>query len=440
MSKSNLLSIRNSDGSVTAASIFSNKIVLAVSGILLALIILALLPVGGGAADVPTYTAKRGLFKVTISESGEIAAVNAVSVSTPRIRGELKIVYLIDQGTYVEPGDTLCRFDPTEALNKVKDQESELQVLESEKKKLMADHKSAQTRLETELKSAELSYELSKLNLEQIRFEAEIKQKEAMLEHQRNELSYQKTEQEFESLKIVQQSELDKMNIQIEQKRLDLEKAERDLGMLTLTAPKEGLVVYENNWSTGRKIAVGDTPWGGMTIITLPDLSAMQSKTFVNEVDVSRVKPGQPVEVRLDAFQDSTFTGEISEVASLGKSKDYDSKIKVFEVIVKITTQSEILKPGMTSSNKIIVNEIPDVVYVPFEAVFERDGEKIVYLQDGSGFEEQPVTLAEKGENYIVVTEGVKDGDVVALRDPSKDPAAPEMEGGEGGPGMSAGL
>lgn len=383
------------------------------------LLLLFFIPLSSTTLMVPDYKVKRDNFSVTLTESGEIRAINSVSISAPRVRGQLKIVYLIPQGTYIEPGDTVVRFDPTEAFTRVKDSESELQMVLSEREKLQAQQKSTITKMDSELKSSELSFELSKLNLEQMKFEAEIKQQEAELEHRKNELSYKKAKQDYESQKIIHRSEMNKINVEIEQKRNELAKAKRELEMLTLTAPKEGLVVYERNWSTGRKIAVGDTPWGGMTIVSLPDLSEMESVTYVNEVDVSRVREDQKVELRLDAFQDSVFKGVITEVASLGKAKEDNSSIKVFEIHIKILEQSEILKPGMTTGNKIIINEIPDVIYVPQESVFEKDGKKIVYLKNGSSYDETEVTVGEKSEDYVVISSGLNEGDVVALRDPN---------------------
>lgn len=386
----------------------------------LALVILALAnPFAAEAQNIPIFTIKKDKFLVTITESGEIRAKNSVSISTPRVRGSLKVVYLVAEGNIVRAGDTIVQFDPTEALNGLHEAEARMEIAISEKEKLLANQKTATTRAESELKSAELSYELSKLNLEQMKFEAEVKQQEAKLQHQRNELTYLKTKQELESQKIIHRSELNKVEIDIKQKQADLERAQRDLEQLTLTAPKEGLVVYEVNWSTGRKIAIGDTPWPGMTLVSLPDLSDMQSISYINEVDVSRVRKGLGVQVRLDAFPDSIFDSQIASVASLGKSKDGNSSIKVFEIAIDILAVSEILKPGMTTSNKIIISEIPGVLFVPQEAVFDKNNKKIVYLENGSGFDEVEVKIGDRGEDYIVILSGVQAGDKIALRDPT---------------------
>jgi len=397
----------------------NSKIIFSLIVLIVIILLVIISSISSSETNVPVFKVKKDKFLISITESGEIRAKNSIAISTPRIRGNLKIVYLIPEGNYVNAGDTVVRFDPTEALTNLKEAEAKLEIALSEKAKLLANQKSGQTRLESDLKSAELSYELSKLNLEQIKFEAEIKQQEAKLKHQGNELSFAKAKQELESQKIVNQSELNKTEIEVQQKRSDLERAQRDLGMLTLIAPAEGLVVYETNWNTGRKVAIGDTPWPGMTVISLPDLSAMESLTYVNEVDVSRIKKGLNVLVKLDAFQDSSFKGEISSVASLGRLKKDNSNIKVFEINVYIKSQSEILKPGMTTSNKIIINEISNVLFVPQEAVFEKNSEKIVYLKNGSGFDEVKVEVGEKSENYIILTKGITEDDEVALRDPT---------------------
>ena len=389
------------------------------AGIIFIILVLLFKSFSVSKSNVPVYKVTRDNFLVSITESGEIRAKNSTSVVTPRVQGNLKIIYIVPEGTYVHAGDTVVKFDPTEALTNLKNAESKLEITESDKAKLMADQKSSLTNLESALKGAELSFELSKLNLEQMKFEAEIKQQQAKLEHEKNQLSLAKAKQDLESQKIIQKSELSKIDIQVQQDRSNLEKAKRDLSTLTLTAPKEGLVVYETNWSTGRKVMIGDTPWPGMPVISLPDLSSMQSMTYVNEVDVSRVRKGQKVLVKLDAFQDSTFTGVISSVASLGRNKDRNSNIKVFEVEVDMQSQSSILKPGMTSSNKIIIDQIPNVIYVPQESVFDKGGKKIVYLKNGSGFEDQEVETGEKSENYIVITKGLNPSDEVALIDPN---------------------
>ena len=380
-------------------------------------------------SNIPTYTIKKDVFLVSISENGEIKAKKSIAISAPRIRSSLKIIQLVPEGNYIEAGEMVAKFEPTEVLTKLRDAEAKLEISRSNKQKLLANHASQMAEMESDLKSSELSFELSELNMEQMKFEAEAKRREAELQHNKNELNFQKTKQTFKSKKIIQKSELENMNVEIRQKINELEKAQRDLDALTLISTAEGLVVYGINWSNqGQKFQVGDQPWRGQVIVTLPDLSKMESHTYVNEVDISKVKTGQKVEVKLDAFQDSLFWGEVAKVARLGKKKDDQSTIKVFDVFIDIKGVSEILKPGMTTSNKIIMDEISDRIFIPHEALFDVDEELIVYRKDGSGFDEVVVKAGKKSDDFVIIESGLEDGDVVALRNPYEKISDEEIE------------
>ena len=202
--------------------------------------------------------------------------------------------------------------------------------------------------------------------------------------------------------------------VKVQQTQSDLNRAKQDKEQYTLKATLGGLAVYENNWSTGRKIAVGDSPWGGMALVSLPDLSKMQSVTNVNEVDVSKVKKDQKVKIKLDAFPEKEFAGVVSSVGTIGQQRD-QSNTKTFEIIVDIDGTDPVLKPGMTTSNEIVMSSIPDTLYVPIEAVFEKDGKTVVYR----GSRAQEVTLGVKNSNFVIVSGGLHAGEKIALRDPN---------------------
>jgi RND family efflux transporter MFP subunit len=369
--------------------------------------------------NVPVYKVVRDNFVISITESGELRAKNSISIKAPRTRGTLKIVYLVPEGTYVKAGDVLVKFDPVDAMQRVRDEEQKYEVVLSDRDKLLANHKSQTAKFDTQLQTAEISFEQSKLNLEKVKFEAQAAQQEAQLNHKKNELSYEQTKTDVASSKIIQKSELEKQALDVRQREQELKRAKDELESLTLKAPGEGLVVYGSNWDNqGRKFQIGNTAYGGANIIELPDLSLMESVTYVNEVDVSKVKKGLKVQVKMDAFQDSTYLGEISDIASIGRTKDQNSKLKVYEVLIKMKQRSDKLKPGMTTGNKMIVREIPNVIFVPIESIFEKNGKKIVFVKNGSGFDLREVEVGDKGEDYIIIRSGLRVGEEVALVDP----------------------
>jgi RND family efflux transporter MFP subunit len=419
--------IDNKLNSLNLPKFVNSKLLFVILILILFWIIISFFSSSTTKSDLLTFKVERKNFTASITEAGELRAKKSISVAAPRIRGTLKIIYLIPEGTIVSPGDTVVKFDPSEALINVKDAKASLDIAYSEKKKLVANQTSSMAQMESQLKSAELSFELSKLELEQIKFEADVKQRQTNLQHQKNELSYLQTKQEYESKKIIQEAELAKMELEISQKQGDLDKAQNDLARLILIAPAPGLVIYGQNWSNqGKKFAVGDQPWRGASIIKLPDLSQMESVTFVNEVDVSKVKVGQEVLVTLDAYQDSSFAGSISDIAAVGKNKDNNQNIKVFEVLADIIDKSEILRPGMTTSNKVLISEVPDVLFIPHEAIFNKEDKYFAYVINGSSYDEIEIKLGAKSEDFMVVKEGLEEGDLVALEDPTDESATDE--------------
>lgn len=385
------------------------------AGALVVLLLLLLLLSASHTESVATADVKKGEFLMSIRSSGEIRATNSFTLTTPRLRyGQMQIIYLVPEGTTVKPGDVVVRFGTTDVDKLISDKEAELSIARSDLDKYRADRDLQQSEIEGSLRNAELSYEQAKLQVEKMKFEAEVQRKETEINLERNRIAYEQAKKKVSSQEVVNKSEERKLLLKVQQLEGDLKRAKEDKEQYTLKATLGGLVVYENNWNTGRKVAVGDNPWGGMPLVSLPDLSGMQSVTNVNEVEVSKVKKGQQVRIRLDAFPDREFKGSVNSVGTIGQQRD-QATTKTFEVIVDIEGTDPILKPGMTSSNEIVMSTIGDAVSIPLESVFEKDGKTIVYVNGRA----REVTLGEKNSNFVVVTGGLAAGEKVALRDPT---------------------
>jgi multidrug efflux pump subunit AcrA (membrane-fusion protein) len=105
-------------------------------------------------------------------------------------------------------------------------------------------------------------------------------------------------------------------------------------------------------------------------------------------------------------------------VANLAQNKDYKSKIKIFPVQIMIDGQSKTLLPGLTVSCKIIVSEIPGVLYIPLESLFNEQGMDYVYIKTGSGFKRRDIKTGAINTNYAIVTESLDENDLIALSNP----------------------
>jgi multidrug efflux pump subunit AcrA (membrane-fusion protein) len=151
------------------------------------------------------------------------------------------------------------------------------------------------------------------------------------------------------------------------------------------------------------------------TVATLPDLSSLLSKIYISEIEITKVKPGLDVEVRVDAFPNKKFTGKVFSVANIGEKLD-NSDTKVFEVMVKIEGSDPALRPSMTTSNKVIINTFSDVVYIPIECVHaEADGIPYVYTKNKT---RQIVITGESNDKNIVIERGLRPKQVIYLVQP----------------------
>jgi multidrug efflux pump subunit AcrA (membrane-fusion protein) len=192
---------------------------------------------------------------------------------------------------------------------------------------------------------------------------------------------------------------------------------EEVLSGFTVTAPASGMVIYKRE-RRGNKRKIGSTinPMDRV-VATLPDLSSMISKTYVNEIDVSKIKPGQKVNITIDAFPGKAFNGFVSFVANIGE-KLPNTNDKVFEVQIKIEGSDPLFRPSMTTGNKIVIKTFATAVYIPIECVQAGvDSIPFVFTKNGT---KQVVILGESNEKNIIIEKGLEPGTMLYLNNPEK--------------------
>jgi hypothetical protein len=366
---------------------------------------------------------KRGPFKVEIETTGELEAKNSVKIMGPtQLRNfdiwRIGVQSIIDEGTIVKKGDWVATLDRSEFQTKYNQKQIELEK---------ANSKFIQTQLDTTLQMRQsrdelinLKYELQEkqIILEQSKFEppATIKQNEINKDKAQRGL-----EQAEENYKIKKRQNVEKMR----EVAAELRKVQDEYnGMTTILeafnvlAPEGGMVIYQKDWD-GKPVKAGSQigMWNP-TVATLPDLTTMMSKTYVNEVDVRRVKTGQKVEVGLDAYPDKKLSGSVMRVANVGEQRP-NSDAKVFEVAVEISGTDLTLRPSMTTSNKIIASVKDSALFIPLETLHSHfDTITFVYKKDGINTIKQEVVVGETNANDAVVLGGLQEGDRIFLSVP----------------------
>ena len=149
-------------------------------------------------------------------------------------------------------------------------------------------------------------------------------------------------------------------------------------------------------------------------VATLPDLSVLVSKTYVNEVDVSRVKVGQSVEVGADAFPDWHYTGRVIQVANVGEQVQ-GNDARVFEVLVQLDGTDSILRPSMTTSNRILIQHLDSALYCPLECIHTLDSIQVVYTAGG---QRKEVKVGVSNDTDAVLLGGLSVGERLYLSMP----------------------
>jgi HlyD family secretion protein len=397
-------------------------------------------------SETVTYPVEQGEFIISLNlKGGELEAVKAENIVAPRVRGELKVTHLFPEGEQVDVGDLLVQFEPTEFEKRLADDEQQLEQARAELEKTQATQKADIAGLKAAIENGEANLRLAELQVERMAFEATVEKERAQIEARKAKLSYQQAVEKLAAQRVVNAAEIKKRELNIERQQRDLDRTNKEIEAITISAEKPGLVVYGKVWkgSGPEKIRVGDNIWGGVNIISLPDLSKMQVKTYVNEVDVDKLSVGQYATVRLDALPGPSFTGVVTNIATLGREKEGEKNVKVFDITIEIDQQDERLRPGMTATSEVIIETIPPrptirtdsiqpppsqevlaesaplPLYVPLDAVFEKEGRTVVYrLVDGQT-EETEVDLGKRNDNYVVVEDGLAPDDRVTLHDPT---------------------
>jgi HlyD family secretion protein len=201
--------------------------------------------------------------------------------------------------------------------------------------------------------------------------------------------------------------------------------ARQQLARTEVRADVPGIVVYRDVFfgSEQRKPQVGDQVWANQPLLILPDISRMVVETRVRETDIHKVERNQSVVIHVPAYPDLRLTGQVSLVGTLAQEEKERRGAKFFQVTVLVTETEPRLRPGMTARVEIQVEERERALFVPVEAVFEKDGRSICYALERGSLRPREVVLGPSNQDFVVVEKGLRKGDRVALRDPGAPPS-----------------
>jgi HlyD family secretion protein len=385
----------------------------------------------GKAPSVPSAEVKLGDFVDYVEMRGEIRVQSSTVISAPYSAGELQILKLVQNGSQVKKGDIVVQFDPSTLQRNADQARSMLKQVEAEIARAKAQQLLSDEQFLTETMSAQFS-------LERARLDASTRDVVPAIESEKNLLALDKAEHKLKELDTKKASRLvgteaDLAGIIRKQKKAqaDLEQTERNMAALTLTSPMEGLItILPNSRARTSLLSSGTTPifkegdraYAGATIAEIPDLSTIQANAPVTEVDRGRVQLGQPVVLSIEGVPDKEHKGKVSEISPLAKL-DYSGYpvTKNFDLTVQLEDPDARLRPGMTAGFRVEVERAPGSIVIPASAIFEKGGQTVAYVLSNGIHQERRVVVARRGVGQVMISNGLKPGERIALKDPTAE-------------------
>jgi HlyD family secretion protein len=376
-------------------------------------------------AETPSTRVKLGPVAITVAARGDIQGGNPEMLTAPMVGSDMLTVTTLRQpGEMVEAGDVVVQFDTTQQEYNQREAEADLAEAQQKIVQTEAENQASDEETRYALEAARQQVTLAELELRNNSLVARTKARdnEIALEAAKNRL--RQAEQNVANRKTTTAAGLAIQRAGESRFRMLAEMARKNIESMTLKAKTAGYVNLQPNTfglmvatmgMTLPSVQLGDTVRPGMAVAQLFDMQNWEVSAKVAELDRGHLSVGQPVSIAVVALAGKSFPCRVKTLGSTS-GQPWDRK---FECRMTLGQPAPELRPGMTSNLVITAETLDNVLWVPSQAMFERDGRSFVYLKTPEGFTPRDVTLVKRSESQVVLT-GVKAGDVVALSNPSE--------------------
>jgi HlyD family secretion protein len=225
--------------------------------------------------------------------------------------------------------------------------------------------------------------------------------------------------------------------------KLAIDQAKQNIEKMRVATTMDGLVAIQRNMEgefffEGQSIPdyhVGDQTRPGSPIAQVIDPSQLQLNGKVGELDRANIRVGQSVEIEFDALPGRIFHGSVKSAAGMIQRQFFDDdSTGKYDVTIQLVDPDPKLRPGLTAQITILGDKKSNVLYIPKQALFLKDGKQVVYLKNATGLEQTFIKVNFQNESRASI-EGVNEGDAVALIDPT----APKKTGAASAPAAVGG-
>ncbi|OOG51384.1 HlyD family efflux transporter periplasmic adaptor subunit [Rhodanobacter sp. C01] len=290
---------------------------------------------------------------------GEIYAQRSLAISPPAVDGlwQMTVTQMAGDGEVVKKGDMLVVFDGGDVIKNLTTKQGQLAEKLRTQEQLRLD-------LADRAREAELATAQAKADMEKAQRKAnQPKEYIARVDYQKLVIARTKAEQRMaltaqrERMAAEERAAEQRMaDADASQLDAEVKKLKESVGSLTVTAPRDGIVLHQDNWSGG-KVDVGSQIWRGQSVAQMPDLSTLAVRAALPERELGRVNPGQRVRVVIAGGGDRSMNGHIAEVGGTVHSKSRVEVVPVVDLVVRLDQDPGQLKlkPGQAVQVEIPV-------------------------------------------------------------------------------------
>lgn len=378
--------------------------------------------------EVPVARVRRADFIISVRTRGDVKSARSVILKAPQVP-QLRIVHLADNGRPVRKGEVVVEFDGVQQEQNVISRTTDVRaadgdIVQAKATQKMDDEADAMSKM-----ASEYDLERAKLDASKAEVLSAIDGEKNRIQVGVSEGSLQTVNASINSHQVGHQADLGRLNQRKDKAIRDMKLAQSYLGMMQLKAPNDGIVNVLPNFRSGGSFGQstppfkeGDNVWTGAEIAEIPDLSEMYVDLKLEEVDRGKLRLAQMVKVRVDAIPDKEFDAELDYISPIAALvfKGGSTPEKTFPARATLKSLDPRLRPGMSASTEVIIEREPNTLLIPVRASFSKDGKPAVYVQRGKDFAIRPIQVGKQNDEDIIVTGGLKEGDMVTLESPAE--------------------
>ena len=384
------------------------------------LLVLLILTSCGGAGDASRLTCRveRQDFREEVVADGTAQSISTLTIFCGEgIDGTVK--YLIDDGSYVNTGDTLCIIESHEMENTLDELLKLKEAIEAERTKTAATYHMEHALQMARMETSQAEALIASLDSLQLQFSPPLQRRIKELQLRRAAIEQERVQMNLRAMEVTWRVDSQRIETYYAYVLRRIADQRQSIEGLTLRAPQPGLAIISESWSEDRPLQVGDNVWDRMPLVVLPDVSKMEVMMMIPENDYKRIDIDDAVDITFSSDPDGQAWGHITKKMPVGTESTRGSRVKLFEVTASVDSTLHPIRPQGSARCRICLHLMEDTLVVPSVCVMDADSTKVVFVRQNGHIEQREVEVAYSSPSETVIARGVKEKEELLLLRPA---------------------